>query len=134
MLEIELALAKPVGISKKNCLLDVAVVSHGLCGVDATMTHTARVLTFDNPDDDSSPDVRKTPSPKKAGEKRTSPPPSMSGYFCMLASPCLAWALMTIFVGAIQPLPLENLDEDLEVCLERVSFVYLHFFLLLCSV
>jgi hypothetical protein len=32
---------------------------------------------------------------------------------------------MTIFVGVIWPPPLDNLDEDLEVCLERVNFLCL---------
>jgi hypothetical protein len=40
---------------------------------------TAQVLAFDNLDDDSSSDVRETPSPKKVGGKRASPPPSTSG-------------------------------------------------------
>jgi hypothetical protein len=52
MSEIELALAKPVGISKKFCLLDVEASSHGLCNTGATMTHTACVPAFDNLDDD----------------------------------------------------------------------------------
>jgi hypothetical protein len=73
MSEIELALTKLVGISKKFCLLDVVAQSHGLHGVGPTMTLIARVLAFD-----SSPDGHKTLSPIKAGEKHTSPPPSMS--------------------------------------------------------
>jgi hypothetical protein len=78
MSEIELALAKLVGISKKFSLLDVVAQSHGLHGVGPTMTLIARVLAFDNIGDDSSPDGHKTLSLIKAGEKHTSPPPSMS--------------------------------------------------------
>jgi hypothetical protein len=80
--EIELALAKPVGVSKKFCLLDVAAPSHGLRGASLTTTRSgecaARVAAFDNLGDDSSPDVRKTPSPKRAEEKHAAPPPSIS--------------------------------------------------------
>jgi hypothetical protein len=49
--------------------------------VGLTMTHvefTAQVLSFDNLSDDSSPNVRKIPSSKIVGEKRASPPPSVS--------------------------------------------------------
>jgi hypothetical protein len=71
MLEIELALAKPVGVSKKICLLDVADLTHGLHCAGLNMAPTgecvARVAAFDNLGDDSSPDVRKTPSPKNMG-------------------------------------------------------------------
>jgi hypothetical protein len=81
--EIELALAKPVGISKKFCLLDVAAPSHGLHGAGLSVAHAgeraARVASFDNLGDDLSPDVCQTPPPKKAGEKCAAPPPSISG-------------------------------------------------------
>jgi hypothetical protein len=33
---------------------------------------------------------------------------------------------MSIFVGAIGPPPLGNLDKDLEICLEHVCFLCLH--------
>jgi hypothetical protein len=39
MSEIELALAKPVRVSKKFCLLDVAALSHGLHATGLTVTH-----------------------------------------------------------------------------------------------
>jgi hypothetical protein len=82
-LEIELALAKPVGMSKKFCLLDVTAPSHGVRGVGLTVAHAgervARVAAFNNLGDDSSPDARWTPSPKRAMEKNVAPLPSMSG-------------------------------------------------------
>jgi hypothetical protein len=74
--EIELAPVMPVRVSKKFCPLDVAASSHGL-HAGLTMTHverTSRVPTFDNLSDDSSPDVRKTPSPRRVHEKCASPP------------------------------------------------------------
>jgi hypothetical protein len=55
-----LALAKPIGVSKKFCLLDVAASSHARA-VSATATNIARVPAFDNLGNDSLPDVRKTP-------------------------------------------------------------------------
>jgi hypothetical protein len=48
--------------------------------------------------------------------------------FCVLASHCLPRALVTVFVGVIWSPPLENMGEDLEICLEHVSFLYLHVF------
>jgi hypothetical protein len=42
---------------------------------------TARVVAFDNLGDDSSPDVRKTPSPKRTGEKHLAPLSSLFGWF-----------------------------------------------------
>jgi hypothetical protein len=80
--EIELALMKLVGVSKKFCLLDVAAPSHWLRGASLTMTRsserTGRLAAFDNLDDDSSHDVHKTPSPKRAEEKCVAPPLSIS--------------------------------------------------------
>jgi hypothetical protein len=76
-----LALAKPVGVSKKFHLLDLATSFHEPCSTGAATTRIARVSAFDNLDDDSSPDVRKAPSPGKTIEKRVSPPPSVSGEF-----------------------------------------------------
>jgi hypothetical protein len=47
----------------------------------------AHVMAFENLSDDSSPDVPKTLSPKRTGEKRPTPPPSLSGWFlrCIFA-------------------------------------------------
>jgi hypothetical protein len=70
--EIELAIVKLVGVSKKFRLLDVAALSHEHHAMGATMTHTARVLAFDNHGDDSLPDVRKTPPQKNDRETRIS--------------------------------------------------------------
>jgi hypothetical protein len=80
MSEIELALAKPVGVSKNFRLLDVVASSHARV-TGATATRTTRVLAFDNLSDDSSPDVREAPSPGKMMEKLVSPPPLVSGEF-----------------------------------------------------
>jgi hypothetical protein len=81
--EIELALAKPVGVSNFFCLLDVVALSHGLHAVGLAMTHigecTARVVAFDNLSDDSSPDARRVFSPKNVGEDRASTVSSVSG-------------------------------------------------------
>jgi hypothetical protein len=57
MSEIELALVKPVGASEKFCLLDAAALSHRLHIMGIATTRVARVLTFNNLSDDSSPDV-----------------------------------------------------------------------------
>jgi hypothetical protein len=69
MSEMELAPAKPVGVSKKFCLLDAPSSSHGPrdSGLATTKVgeRTARVVAFDNLGDDSSPDVRETPMPPK---------------------------------------------------------------------
>jgi hypothetical protein len=78
--QIELTLMKLVRVSKKFCQLDVAAPSHGIHG-GLTMTHiecTSWMLAFNNLSNDSSPHVRKTPSPKRVGEKRASPLPSVS--------------------------------------------------------
>jgi hypothetical protein len=69
MPEIELALAKPVRVSKRFHLLDVAALSHG--------PHPASM----DLGDDSSLDVRKTPSPARMEAKRASLPPLVSGEF-----------------------------------------------------
>jgi hypothetical protein len=95
--EIELALVKSVGVSKKFHLLDVAVSSHGPHIAGTTATHTARVLAFHNLGDDSSPDVRKTPSPKNTVEKHASPLPLVSGEFLRFSFALLPWALITTF-------------------------------------
>jgi hypothetical protein len=58
MPEIELALAKPVGVSKKFHLLDAVGSSHGPHAMGVATTHAARVVAFNNLSDDSSLDVR----------------------------------------------------------------------------
>jgi hypothetical protein len=50
-----------------------------------TMTHAARVPTFNNLGDDSSPDVHKTPSPERMMEKPASPPAVVSGEFLLIS-------------------------------------------------
>jgi hypothetical protein len=70
---------KPVGVSKKFRLLDVADSSHGPYTIGVASTHAAQVPAFDNISDDSSPDVHKTASSKKTVEKHASPPPSVYG-------------------------------------------------------
>jgi hypothetical protein len=127
-----LSLAKPVRVSKKFCLLDVAASSHGPHTVGTTSTRAARVPTFNNLSDDSLLDVCKTPSPKKMVEKHASALPSVSGEICILASLCCygphdCFAETTRLVPLLDLL-LENLDEDLEYCLRRVSFVLLSHF------
>jgi hypothetical protein len=83
MSKIELVLVKPVGVSKFFCLLDVPTSSHGLRDEGPATVyggeHAAHVMAFDNLGDDSLLDVRKTPSPKRTGEKHPAPPPSISG-------------------------------------------------------
>jgi hypothetical protein len=71
--EIELALVKPVGVSKKICLLDAPSSSHdphdrGLTATKAGKC-TARVVAFDNLGDDSSPDVHGAPLPSREQRK-----------------------------------------------------------------
>jgi hypothetical protein len=72
MSEIELALAKPIGVSKKFCLLDVVASSHAPHATGVSLICAARVPSFDNLGDNSSPNCHKTPSPKRTIEKRTS--------------------------------------------------------------
>jgi hypothetical protein len=88
---IELALEKPLGVSKKFHLLDVAALSQA-CAASVTMTHTAQVPTFDNLNDDSSLDVREAPSLGATTEKATSQPPSASGEF-------LCFSFTILFAG-----------------------------------
>jgi hypothetical protein len=102
--EIELALAKPNGVSKKFRLLDVTAPSCGLDTRGLAMTHverTARMPTFNNLDDDLSPDVHETPSPKKIGETRAFPPPLVSGDFLRFGFALLPQVLM----ATLQVLP-----------------------------
>jgi hypothetical protein len=87
---MELALAKPIGLSKKFLLLDIAASSHAHTAV-AAMTHIARSPAFDNLGDDSSSDVREAPSLERAMEKPISPPPSMSGELL-----CFGFAIFTM--------------------------------------
>jgi hypothetical protein len=81
--EIELALAKLVGMSKKFCLLDVVAPSHGVHSAGLTVARAgesaARVAAFDNLGNDSSPDAHRSPSLKRVVEKCAAPLPSMSG-------------------------------------------------------
>jgi hypothetical protein len=82
MSAIELALARPLGVSKKFHLLDVAA-SCQACAVGVTTTRTAQVSAFDNLGDDSSPNVHEAPSLGATMEKPVSPPPSVPGeFFC----------------------------------------------------
>jgi hypothetical protein len=71
--EIELTLAKPVGVSKFFCLLDAPSSSHGHRGGGAAIAkvseRAARVVAFDNLGDDSSPDVREAPLPPRKQRK-----------------------------------------------------------------
>jgi hypothetical protein len=93
-----LALAKPVGVSKTICLLDAVVPSLKLPTRNIAMTHVgrvARVPAFDNLGDDSSPDVHKTPSPKRNMEKRMCPLPSTSGEFLLFKFHLFPHALIT---------------------------------------
>jgi hypothetical protein len=95
MLEIELALAKPVGVSKKFYLLDVVALSYGPHVTGTASTCAARVSAFDNLVDGSLPDVHRTPSLKRTVEKHASPPPSVSGEFLHFSFDLLPRALMT---------------------------------------
>jgi hypothetical protein len=97
---IELALAKPLGVSKKFCLLHVAASSQARAAGVAT-THTARVPAFDNLGDDSSPDVREVPSPGATMEKPASPPPSTSGEFLRFSFMILTTSLDDFFLQAL---------------------------------
>jgi hypothetical protein len=91
-----LAITKPVGVSKKFHLLDVAASTHGLHAAGVTLTHAAWVLAFDNLGYDSLPDLSKTPSPTKTVEKRASPPLSMSDKFLHFSFALLPWAFLTV--------------------------------------
>jgi hypothetical protein len=86
-------------VCKKFCLLDVAALSPGLHVVSLGMTRvelTAQVPAFDNLNDDSSPDVQETPSPKKDGGKRASSPPSTPGEFLCFSFALSSQALMIV--------------------------------------
>jgi hypothetical protein len=79
---IEFALVKPVGVSKKFHLLDVAASFHAHV-TGAAMTCAAQVPAFNNLGDDSSPDVHEAPSLGNTMEKPVSPPPLVSGEFLL---------------------------------------------------
>jgi hypothetical protein len=103
--EIELALARPIGVSKKFHLLDVAASSHGLHAVGITGTRVAQVLAFDNLGDDSSSDVHKTPSPIRTVEIRASPSPLVSRMFLCFSFAFVILGPNNCFAGAAQPPP-----------------------------
>jgi hypothetical protein len=132
---MELALAKPIEVSKKVRPSDVAASSQGPHAMGATMTRAARVPVFDNLGDDSSPDVHKTTSPTMMIGKCTSPPPSVSGELCLLGSYFLLRARTSAFADPTRlapslDLPLRNPDEDKEYCLHHICFGSA--FILLC--
>jgi hypothetical protein len=81
--EIELALAKVIGVSKKFCLPDASDPSHVSRNKDHAATNIAergaRVLAFNNLGDDSSPDVHGVPSPKETKEMAPPPLPFVPG-------------------------------------------------------
>jgi hypothetical protein len=93
---IELALVKPLRVSKKIHMLDVAALSQARATGTMT-TCAARVPAFDNLGDDSSLDVHEAPSSKTTMEKHASPPPLASSEFCASISEFLPWVLMTSF-------------------------------------
>jgi hypothetical protein len=70
--EIEWTLVKPIGVSKKICLLDVAALPHGPHASSATVVCATRVSIFDNLGGDLSPDTRATPSLEGRIENRAS--------------------------------------------------------------
>jgi hypothetical protein len=91
--EIQLALVKPVGVSKKFHILDAPGLSHRPPTPGVTTTRAAQVPAFNNIDDDSSSDVRRMPSPVRTIERRVSLPPSVFGEF-------LCFSLAFVTVGA----------------------------------
>jgi hypothetical protein len=128
-----LALAKPVGVSKKFHLLDAAGSSQGPHTMGVAVTRVARVSAFDNLGDDSSPHVCKTPSRVRMIERHASLPPLVSGEFL-----CFSFAYVTVgpdncFTGVARPplsldFPLEDLDKNLESCLHAISFILPSYF------
>jgi hypothetical protein len=81
--EIELALAKPIGVSKIFCLLDALSSSHGHHGRGAATAkegeQAAHVAAFNNLGDDSSSDVREAALPQENKECLPPSPPLMPG-------------------------------------------------------
>jgi hypothetical protein len=128
-----LALAKPVGVFKKFCLLGAAGSSHGPHTAGIAATHAAQVSAFDNLGDDSSPDVHKTSSPIRTLKRHGSPPPSVSSELLSFSFTFVTVSPNNSFIGTAQPPPsldftLEDLDRDLESCLCHVSFVLPSYF------
>jgi hypothetical protein len=103
--KIELALAKPIGVSKKFCLLDAVGSSHVPHATGIVTTRAARVPAFDNLDDDSSLDVRKTPSLVRTIERCASLPPSVSGEFLCFGFTFVTAGPDNCFTGAARPPP-----------------------------
>jgi hypothetical protein len=97
---IELALAKPLRVSKKFRLLDVVDLSQA-CATGSMTTRTAWVPTFDNLGDDSSLDVRESPSPGTTMEKPASPPPLASGVFLRFSFTILTVGLDDFFLQTL---------------------------------
>jgi hypothetical protein len=83
-----LALVKSVGVSIFFCLLDVAAPSHGLRNAGLTIAHVgecvARVVAFDNLDNDSSSPLRLKGLGRNVQLIRYRHLVS----FCVVASPC----------------------------------------------
>jgi hypothetical protein len=104
---------KPVGVSKFFCLLDVPGSFHSPRdeGHAATKVYerAARVVVFDNLDDDSLSDICGVPSPKETEEMPPSLPSFVPGLFFVL---CLHFTTVGSDVCVLQMLP--------EGCLRRV--------------
>jgi hypothetical protein len=82
--EIELILAKLVGVSKKFCLSDVPGSSQSRRDeshrvVETIVERTPCVISFDNLDDDSSLDIREASLPKRVATVHPSPLPFSHG-------------------------------------------------------
>jgi hypothetical protein len=112
-LVLELALAKPVGVSKKFHLMDVAAPP---LMPSAAVPCAARVPAFNNLEGDSSLGSRAGPCLRRLRSTHVHRAPAL-----------LTEVLMGIFTDAIRPpastdLPLDWLDDDLERNLHRVSF------------
>jgi hypothetical protein len=82
--EIELIVAKPIGVSKKFCLSDVPGSSPSRCdeshrAVQTVAEQAPRIIYFDNLGDDSSPDLCEALPSKRVADVPLPPPPSMHG-------------------------------------------------------
>jgi hypothetical protein len=80
--EIELIPMKPNGVFKNFCLSDVPSSSQSQRdedhrAIETVGEHASHVITFDNIDNDPSPDVRETSPPRKIAE--VPPLPFMPG-------------------------------------------------------
>jgi hypothetical protein len=93
---IELAHVKPLRVSKRFHLLDVAA-SFQAHAIGIATTRTAQVLAFDNPGDDSSSDVREAPSPGAIMEKHASSLPSVFRKFLHFSVAILTVCLDDLF-------------------------------------